>query len=316
MNQAPLAAGPLVRRSLRWRDLDWPVVIGVSLMHLGALAAPFTFSWSGLIVFLVLAWLTGIVGITLCYHRLLTHRSFKTPKWFEYLLTILGCAAWQGSPVQWVGTHRIHHKHSDHEADPHTPRHGFAWSHVFWCMVRDQGALTKWTAAEAARDLCRDPGTRLIARLYLLPQFALAALCLLGGWGASHLGLETSALSWFIWGVCLRTVVVYHVTWFVNSAAHTWGYQSYPTRDRSTNLWWVAVLSWGEGWHNNHHGDQRAAAHGRRWFEIDMTYWMIRSLALVGLAREIVPVRALMTGEARRPRRITRTLEPQVAEIE
>jgi stearoyl-CoA desaturase (delta-9 desaturase) len=316
MNQAPLAAGQLARRSLRWRDLDWPVVIGVGLMHVGALAAPFTFSWSGLVVFLVLAWLTGIVGITLCYHRLLTHRSFKTPKWFEYSLTVLGCAAWQGSPVQWVGTHRIHHKHSDHEADPHTPRHGFTWSHVFWCMVRNQGALTKWTAAEAARDLCRDPGTRLIARLYLVPQFALAALCLLGGWGASYLGLETSALSWFIWGVCLRTVVVYHVTWFVNSAAHTWGYQSYATRDRSTNLWWVAVLSWGEGWHNNHHGDQRAAAHGRRWFEIDMTYWMIRSLALVGLAREIVPVRALMAGQARRPRRITRLIEPQVPEIE
>lgn len=270
------------------------MVIGIGLVHVGALAAPFYFSWSGVAVCIALGWLTGAVGVTLGYHRLLTHRSFKTPKWFEYLLTAIGCAAWQGSPVQWVGTHRIHHKHSDDEGDPHTPNHGFAWAHVFWCLVKHQGALTKWTAADAARDLCRDPGTRLISRMYLVPQFAFAALCLLGGWWFAYLGFETSAMSWFIWGVCVRTVAVYHVTWFVNSAAHTWGYQNYATADRSTNVWWLALLSWGEGWHNNHHGDQRAAAHGRRWFEIDMTYWMIKGLSLVGLAREIVPARAQM----------------------
>lgn len=304
MDESPSSASSFKRRSLSWRTLDWPVVIGMSVMHVGALAAPFCFSWSGFFLFLLLTWLTGIVGITLCFHRLLTHRSFKTPKWFEYLLTVLGCAAWQGSPVQWVGTHRIHHKHSDHEDDPHTPNHGFAWSHVFWCMTKHQGA-TRWTAADAARDLVRDPGIRLISRLYVLPQLVLTALCVLGGWWASKLGFDASGWSWFVWGVCVRTVFVYHVTWFVNSAAHTWGYQSYATRDRSTNLWWVALLSWGEGWHNNHHGDQRAAAHGRRWFEIDMTYWMIWTLSLVGLARDIVPVREESIAEAsgNRPRR-------------
>lgn len=286
---------------MRWGDLDWPVVIGIGLMHVGVFAAPFCFSWSGFFVFIALTWLTGIVGITLCFHRLLTHRSFKTPKWFEYLLTVLGCAAWQGSPVQWVGMHRLHHKHSDHDKDPHSPNHGFGWSHVFWCMVKHQGATTRWTAAEAARDLVRDKGIRLISRLYLLPQLTLAVLCLLGGWGASELGFQTSALSWFIWGVCVRTTFVYHVTWFVNSASHTWGYQSYDTHDRSTNLWWLAVLSWGEGWHNNHHGDQRAAAHGRRWFELDMTYWMIRVLGWVGLAKEIVHAKAPMIRPAPNP---------------
>jgi stearoyl-CoA desaturase (delta-9 desaturase) len=161
-------------------------------------------------------------------------------------------------------------------------------------MSKNQGSTTRWSAAEAARDLGRDRGTRAISRCYLIPQFVVAGLCLLGGWWFSSMQFETSAWSWFVWGVCVRTVVVYHITWFVNSAAHTWGYQNYDTHDRSTNLWWVALLSCGEGWHNNHHGDQRAASHGRRWFEIDMTYWMIRGLALVGLAWEIVPVRATM----------------------
>jgi stearoyl-CoA desaturase (delta-9 desaturase) len=275
-------------RSLQWSQLDWPVVIGMGVMHIGALAAPFCFSWSGFFVFLALSWATGIVGITLCFHRLLTHRSFKTPKWFEYFLTVLGCAAWQGSPVQWVGTHRIHHKHSDHDEDPHTPNHGFAWSHVFWCMTKNQGADSKRTAADAARDLVRDKGIRLISRWYILPQIVLTILCGLGGWAASALGWDTSVWSWLVWGVCVRTVVVYHITWFVNSAAHTWGYQSYDTHDRSTNLWWLAFLSWGEGWHNNHHGDQRAAAHGRRWFELDMTYLMILGLSKVGLASDVV----------------------------
>ncbi len=282
------------RRRWRLRDLDWPVTIAIAVFHLCALAAPFYFSWSAFIVFLGLSFLTGTVGITLCYHRLLTHRSFQTPKWFEYTLTAIGCMASQGTPVQWVGTHRLHHKHSDHDADPHTPNHGFAWSHVFWCLMKNQGAMTSYNAADAARDLCRDPGIRLISRFYLLPQIIAAVLCLLGGWWFARMGFETSALSWFLWGMGVRTVAVYHTTWFVNSAAHTWGYRNYDTRDRSTNLWWVALLSFGEGWHNNHHGDQRAAAHGRRWFEIDMTYWMIRGLALIGLAREIVPVRALV----------------------
>lgn len=275
------------------------MVIGIGFVHVGALAAPFYFSWSGVIVFLVLGWLTGAVGVTLGYHRLLTHRSFKTPKWFEYLITSIACAAWQGDPVQWVGTHRLHHKHSDEEDDPHTPNHGFAWSHVFWCLIKTPEGKTRFTPAEAARDLARDPGTRLISRLYLVPQFVVALLCLLGGWWFAKMGYETSAMSWFIWGVCVRTTVVYHVTWFINSAAHTWGYRNYDTKDRSTNVWWLGLIGWGEGWHNNHHGDQRAAAHGRRWFELDLTYMMIKGLSWVGLAREIVPARAEMRDPAR-----------------
>ncbi len=276
------------RRWLTMRRLDWPVVIGLAVLHVGCLAAPFCFSWSGLAVMVVFIWLTGAVGVTLGYHRLLTHRSFRTPKWFEYFVTTLGCLACQGGPVQWVGTHRIHHRHSDEDQDPHTPKHGFAWSHVFWCMHKNpEGAIH--TPAGAARDLTRDRGMRLIDRLYILPQAIAILVCFAGGeWAAFQLGWHTSGMSWVIWGVCVRTVFVYHGTWFVNSASHTWGYRNYDTDDQSTNLWWVALVSFGEGWHNNHHGDQRAAAHGRRWFELDMTYRTIRLLELVGLARDIV----------------------------
>lgn len=278
------------RRRLTVRRLDWPVVIGIAAVHVGCFFAPFYFSWSGLVVAVVLAWLTGGIGITLCYHRLLTHRSFWTPKWFEYLLTTMGCLACQGGPIQWVGTHRIHHKHSDHDDDPHSPTHGFTWAHVFWCLQKNQGGMP-WTACSAARDLCRDPGMRLLNKCYIVPQLLVIPMCYAGGQWAAYHGWSTSGWSWVVWGVAVRTVFVYHATWFVNSAAHTWGYRNYRTDDNSTNLWWVALLSFGEGWHNNHHGDQRAASHGRRWFELDMTYWTIRLLSLVGLARDIVPTR-------------------------
>ncbi len=294
----------LPRRGIRVGDLDWPVVIGIAGMHLGALAAPFFFSWSGLIACGVLIWLTGAIGITLGYHRLLTHRSFRTPRWFEYLLTVIGTTAWQGGPVTWVGTHRIHHKHSDQPDDPHSPRHGFTWAHVLWCLHREpQGRRP----ADAARDLTRDPFMRLIDRFFWVAQFLLAGLLAAGGWAAGAIGLDGSALSWLVWAVCVRTVFVYHATWLVNSASHTWGYRNYDTSDGSKNLWWVGLLAFGEGWHNNHHAHQRSAAHGLRWFELDLTYWTIRLLRLVGLARQVVlppPHQRPQSSHARAARRL------------
>ncbi len=285
VSDAAATDGKLQKRSINFPRIDWKVTIAIVAIHLAALAAPWTFSWSGLAVMLLFVWLTGGVGITLCYHRLLTHRSFTTPKWFEYILTTIGCLAWQGGPVQWVGVHRIHHKHSDEELDPHTPKHGFTWAHALWCMHYPEGRDPK----AAAMDLQRDRITKMLDDYFFVPQFLLVALTYAGGqWGMPLLGFEAVGLSWVIWGVCLRTVIVYHGTWFVNSAAHTWGYRNYETSDISTNLWWVALVSFGEGWHNNHHAHQRSAAHGLRWFEFDLTYWTIRALGLVGLANNIV----------------------------
>ena len=285
MNDDTDEAAVYEHRGINFKKLDWPVVIGISAMHVGCLFAPFYFSWSSLAVAVFLYWLTGGMGITLCYHRLLTHRSFKTPKWFEYLLTAFACMAWQGGPIQWVGVHRIHHKHSDDPNDPHSPKHGFTWAHVLWCMHKEPEGMN---AAEVAKDLERDPMLRALNRFFWIPQFLLVIAVYAAGEWVAYLGWETSGLSWFLWGVCVRTVLVYHGTWFVNSASHTWGYRNYETKDHSTNLWWVALMSFGEGWHNNHHAYQRSAAHGLRWYEFDLTYWTIRLLGLFGLASDIV----------------------------
>ncbi len=282
MQQSNSFQVPAHKRAPRLRDLDWAVVLGITAMHLGVVAAPFFFSWSGLWICLGLIWLTGAIGITLTYHRLLTHRSFRVPRWLEYTFTIIGCMAWQGGPVQWVGVHRIHHKESDTDADPHTPRHGFTWAHMFWCMVKNPASTMH--AEDAARDLQRDPGMRWINKLFWLPQFGLSAGLLFAG---AAIGGWTLGISWLVWGVAVRTVFVYHGTWFVNSASHTWGYRNFETTDGSRNLWWVGLIGFGEGWHNNHHAHQRSAAHGLKWYEFDFTWWTIRFLKLVGLARDV-----------------------------
>ena len=277
------------KRGISLNNIHWPVAIGIGLMHIGCLVAPFYFSWTALAMAAFLYWLTGCVGITLGFHRLLTHRSFKTPKWFEYVLTAIGCLAWQGGPIQWVGTHRIHHKHSDRDKDPHSPRHGFSWAHMFWCMHHEPEGLR---AVDAAKDLQRSHGMCLIDRFFWVPQLALAPVLYAGGELALEMGLTGGGISWLLWGVCVRTTLSYHSTWFVNSATHIWGYRNYDTNDQSTNCWWVALVSFGEGWHNNHHAHQDSAAHGLRWFEFDITYLIIRLLSYVGLASDIIVPRA------------------------
>jgi fatty-acid desaturase len=271
--------------SFSLRRADWGTIIAIGVLHLLAALAvfPIFFTWSGLLIALVIVWLAGGLGISLGYHRLLTHRSFHTPKWFEYTLALLGTLNWQGGPIRWVGVHRIHHKESDQEHDPHSPRHGFTWAHMFWCLMKDRPGCDPLSVT---RDMQRDPAMVFIDRWFFVPQFALAAVLFAAGWLA--LGSWTGGASWLIWGVCVRTVFSFHTTWFVNSAAHTWGYRNFNTADGSRNTWWVALLSFGEGWHNNHHAQQRSAAHGMRWWEIDLTYWTIRALELVGLARRVV----------------------------
>lgn len=280
---APPNTRPAARGS---GDLNWRVILGIGAMHLGCLFAPFYFSWSAVAVAFFLYWVSGCLGVTIGYHRLLAHRSFRTSKWFEYFLTTCACLAWQGGPVQWVGVHRIHHAHSDEETDPHSPQHGFAWSHVFWCMFKRTDGMK---AADAAKDLQRDPGLAFLDRHFHWPQFVLLPVLYFGGEWVGGLGwFAADGTSWVVWGVFARTVFLFHSTWFVNSASHTWGYRNFDTGDRSTNLWWVALLSFGEGWHNNHHAFQRSAAHGMRWFEFDVSYLLIRLFAQVGLARDVI----------------------------
>jgi fatty-acid desaturase len=274
--------GVVAPKAREWK-IAWGPAVWITVMHLGAVAAPFFFSWSGLIAFLVLYVLTGL-GITLGYHRLLTHRSFHTAKWAEYFWAVCGVLANESGPLQWAANHRRHHTHSDELDDPHSPRHGFWWSHFGWLYREDPISLRPDQGFYNVKDLVRDPVLVFMQRYHWAFPLLLAAT--LFGVGFAVDGL-TFGLSLVLWGVFVRTVWVYHVTWLVNSATHVWGYKNFKTTDDSKNLWWVAALSFGEGWHNNHHAHQRSARHGLRWWEFDPTYYLIRLMAWVGLARDI-----------------------------
>ncbi len=271
-----------------WRRYNWPHIFWWSVLQGGVVLAPFTFSWSGLAICLGL-YLASAIGVTMGYHRLLTHRSFKTGRAIEYVLTLLGTLANQGGPLKWVAVHRVHHQHSDTADDPHSPRDGWWWSHLLWWMPRIPRLDDPQLYERYVADLARDPVHRMFQRCHVVLPLALAAL--LYGAGEAWGGL---GLSWLVWGMFVRTSLVHHATWLVNSATHLWGYRSHQTRDDSTNLWWVALLTLGEGWHNNHHAFPRSARHGLRWWEVDVTYWLIRALSWVGLAKQIhVPGRIL-----------------------
>jgi fatty-acid desaturase len=265
--------------------------IGLLALHLGALAAfvPQFFTWSALGVGIGLYYLTGGIGISLGFHRILTHRSLRCPRWLEYGLAICGTLALQGGPIEWVATHRAHHAHTDREGDPHDVHRGLPWAHVAWLYLKNDARPTPTEQRRLAPDLVRQPFYRFLDRTYLLWQVALAAgLFAVGGW------------PWVVWGIFVRLVVTYHITWLVNSAAHHTGYRSYRTGDESRNNWWVALLTWGEGWHNNHHAFPFSARHGLRWFELDTTWFAIRILKVLKLARDVrLPTAAMLRAQLR-----------------
>lgn len=265
----------------------WKTIFFMALVHLGALCAliPSTFSWSGLAVGGVLFWLTGGLGITLGWHRLLTHRSFQLPKFLEYFFAFCGALACEGGVIEWVGLHRNHHMHSDHDQDQHNSRRGFWWSHMGW-MLSEIPAKTEIN--RLTKDINQDPFYRFLDDHFILIQIAFGlGLFAIGGW------------SWVIWGIFVRLVAVYHVTWFVNSATHQFGYRTFESDDCSTNCWWVALLAFGEGWHNNHHTYPHSARHGLQWWEFDLTWQTIRLLQALGLAKKVrlVTAAGAMAGE-------------------
>jgi stearoyl-CoA desaturase (delta-9 desaturase) len=256
--------------------VNWETVVAMVIFHAGALAALFTFTWAALAVTLVLLWVSGSLGIGMGYHRLLTHRGYKTPKWVEYFLTLCGTLALESGPLQWVTTHRIHHAHTEGREDPHSPRDGGWWAHVGWIFRGTAQKHDPATVERYAPDLLKDGFHVWISRWYYLPFVLLGvALLLVGGWSV------------LLWGVFLRTVVGLHATWLVNSATHMWGTRRFETADDSTNNLLVALLTFGEGWHNNHHAHPRAARHGLAWYELDFNWWGIRTLQLLGLAKAV-----------------------------
>jgi sn-1 stearoyl-lipid 9-desaturase len=256
--------------------INWITAFFMGAFHLGVVIALFFFTWKALMVAVVLWWISGSLGIGMGYHRLLTHRGYKTPKWVEYLLTVCGTLALEGGPIPWVATHRIHHQHSDRDGDPHSPRDGKWWAHMGWVLMGKSMHHDTSTLAHYAPDLAKDKFHIWITKYHYVPMIVLGVVLLsLGG------------LPFLLWGLFLRTVVGLHATWLVNSATHLWGSRRFATRDGSTNNWWVAMLTFGEGWHNNHHAHPTSARHGLSWYEIDFNWYTIWILKKIGLARQV-----------------------------
>jgi fatty-acid desaturase len=266
----------LLRDKTFREPVNWTTSFFMGAFHVGAIVALFMFSWKGLIAAALLWWITGSLGIGIGYHRLLTHRGYKTYRWVEYFLTICGTLALEGGPIAWVGTHRVHHQNTDKEGDPHSPNDGGLWAHMGWILT---GKAIHQNTAELlpyVPDLRKHKFYMWITKYHWVPMVALGlTLLATGGW------------SLMMWGIFLRTTVGLHATWLVNSATHMWGSQRFITGDTSTNSFWVAVLTFGEGWHNNHHASPQSARHGLAWYEIDMNWYGIRALQLVGLAWDV-----------------------------
>jgi sn-2 palmitoyl-lipid 9-desaturase len=261
---------------LHWKNIDWVVVIWMAAIHLGCLAAPFFFTWKALGLAVGMYWLTSSVGVCLGFHRYLTHKSFKLTKPAEFGVLLCSVASGQGSPLMWTASHRLHHQRSDQEGDPHSPVEGKWWSHMAWLFVNHSAEQRAILYRRYVPDLVDRPLLQFFEKTYGLWLVAIGvALLAVGGLPA------------LLWAMCVRMVIAYHSTWFVNSATHLWGYRTYDTRDESRNLWWVALLAFGEGWHNNHHAHPSAARAGHQWWEIDMTFWVIRGLQAVGLASDV-----------------------------
>jgi sn-1 stearoyl-lipid 9-desaturase len=260
--------------------LNWTMIIALTIFHIGAVCAflPQFFSWQAVGLALLLHWITGGLGITLGWHRLLSHRSFQVPKWLEYFLAVCGTLALQGGIIWWVGLHRHHHLHSDENVDHHDSTKGFLWSHVRW-MCYEIPAVSD--IPRFTKDIADDPVYKFLNEYFFPLQVALGVvLYAIGGW------------PFVFWGVFVRLVVVYHCTWLVNSATHKFGYRNFETTDNSKNCWWVAITTYGEGWHNNHHAYQYSARHGMKWWEIDITWMTIQVLQFLGLATKVKLVEA------------------------
>lgn len=218
-------------------------------------------------------YLLQLVGITVGYHRYLSHRSFKTSRAFQFVLAWLGCSAVQKGPLWWAAHHRHHHRTSDTPEDLHSPiSHSIYQAHVGWVFSRDSDDTDERTV----KDLSRFSELRWLDRYHWGPPLAVGVLCFVaGGW------------SGLVRGFFVSSVLSHHATFLVNSACHLWGQRRYATADASRNNWFVALLTLGEGWHNNHHHYQSSANQCFRWWELDMSYYLIRLLALVGVVWDV-----------------------------
>nr|XP_043637475.1 palmitoyl-monogalactosyldiacylglycerol delta-7 desaturase, chloroplastic-like [Erigeron canadensis] len=263
------------RNRREWRNIDIQMLVGMVVIHLLTLFAPFTFTWGAFWTAVFIYQLYGNFGITVSYHRNLAHRSFKLPKWLEYLFAYLGVLALQRDPIFWVSIHRFHHQYVDTEKDTHSPTFGFWFSHIGW--VLDSGyIIEKYQERNNVEDLKSQAFYRFLKKTYALHAFGHAALIYtIGGF------------TYLVWIVGVATTFGLHGSFLVNSVCHIWGKQAWNTGDLSKNNWLIAFFTFGEGWHNNHHAFEFSARHGMNWWQYDSGWYTIRFLEIIGLATNV-----------------------------
>jgi len=286
---------------------SWKNIIWITLVHIVAVsfAVPY-FSWQAVVCLAFMHYLVGMFGITFGFHRLLTHKAFAVPRWLENFTAFVGTLACQGGPISWVAAHRNHHMYSDRAEDPHDATRGFWYSHVGWIFNRRQDLDQFEEFQHYAPDLAARPFFRFLEN-YMIPiQFAFGGVLFPLGGAVGYLSGTATGFDWhmatafIVYGTFIRLVTGYHVTWFVNSAAHAWGQTPNSTNDLSKNSWWVALVSFGEGWHNNHHAQPRSARHGWEWWQFDQTWVLIRTLETFGLVSGIVEPKVKRAGAENR----------------
>jgi stearoyl-CoA desaturase (delta-9 desaturase) len=304
MSTPPPASAPLVRILRLWFDssaapppdeadadrIDWMRVVPFLLLHLGCAAV----IWVGVspVALLVagLLYAVRMFAITGFYHRYFSHRSFRTSRGLQFVFALIGAASVQRGPLWWAAHHRHHHRYADQPQDPHSPRHGFWRSHMGWFMTRRAFA----TDLSRVQDLARYPELRWLDRFDVAVPLAMAVGLYALGALLDHLwpALDTSGAQLLVWGFFISTVVLFHATVTINSLSHRFGSRRFQTNDDSRNNFLLALITFGEGWHNNHHFYSSSARQGFRWWEIDLTWYGLRLLALFGLVRDLKPVPA------------------------
>ena len=255
---------------------NWHTIFFVATFHVLAVTALFSLSWGGLLAAFICWWVASSWGVGIAYHRLLTHRGFTASTWFTRLLATFATLGLQSGPITWVTTHRIHHAFTETEKDPHSPRNGTYWSHIGWIFQGTAQAQSEATMQRYSPDLMRDPYLVFLNKYYYVTTIALSiVLYAIGGWPM------------VLTAVFLRVVMSWHFTWLVNSATHLWGTRRFDTRDDSRNNGIVAALTFGEGWHNNHHAYPRSARHGLTRREFDVNWVQIRLMEKLGLISNV-----------------------------
>jgi fatty-acid desaturase len=273
----------------------WRYAIAVGGYHvLGLLAFDsWFFSWQGVTLAIVGIYVFGGIGINLCYHRLLSHRSFRTSLWLEHLFAVIAVCCLEDTPARWVATHRKHHHRADEEPDPHSPLVHLLWAYIGWLFAENSDLSRLSSYDRYARDIIRDPFYVALERLYVWIILGSWVVYFAAGFFAALLlghdvysAAQFGASIW-LWGAIVRTIAVWHITWSGNSFPHLWGYRNYETNDNSRNNFLVAIVTSGEGWHNNHHADPQSASNAHRRWELDLTYLFLCLLVLLGLAWDV-----------------------------